>query len=269
MSNGKTKIYEVQAVSPPDSRSWFLGEEVVSDGKLLIVTPIDPAFLLLPILQAAQPIERSTGTFRQADDIFEEAAVKFQNLTRADHAPFLQKDIIKFGSLECTHNALRHICDVKEISPDIVVYRLSEAKVSDYLRTKVARLTAPDALEVSKSSIRTLAKDGLMEDGKEALLQVGRMRVACDLIGQYLSPEYRDLLTKSYDFKELDAFLQIALDNAAAAVSADTKGSKKAKKPSAAEEKKRKNTKGSQGVEKLKKANVNGMAKLSSFFKKA
>jgi len=35
------------------------------------------------------------------------------------------------------------------------------------------------------------------------------------------------------------------------------------------EDKKRKKTKGSQGVEKLKKVNVNGMAKLSSFFKKS
>lgn len=35
------------------------------------------------------------------------------------------------------------------------------------------------------------------------------------------------------------------------------------------EAKKRKGVRESQGVEKLKKANVNGMAKLSSFFKKS
>lgn len=47
-----------------------------------------------------------------------------------------------------------------------------------------------------------------------------------------------------------------------------TGGAKQAKGKGNGEEKKRKGAKESQGVEKLKKANVNGMAKLSSFFKK-
>ncbi|KAG6920293.1 hypothetical protein DXG01_005062 [Tephrocybe rancida] len=241
----KSKILEVQAVSPPDARSWFLGEEVVS----------------------GEQQNGSAGTYRQADDIFEEAATKLQE--RSNDAPLLEKDIIGLGSIQCAKDALRNVCDVKEISPEIVVYRLSQPKVLDYLRSKVTRLSAPDALEVSKSTIRALAKDGLMEDGKEALLQVGRVRAACDLLSQYLSPECRALLLQSYDFSELDAFLQAALDEAAAAVVVDTKGGKKVKiKPSTVDDKKRKNAKGSQGVEKLKKANVNGMAKLSSFFGK-
>lgn len=71
-------ILEVQSVSPPNQRSWFFMEgEVISgklceslcrevecglhrrrmtDGKLLVMTPIDPAFLLIPILQAIKPV---------------------------------------------------------------------------------------------------------------------------------------------------------------------------------------------------------------------
>ncbi|KAG6866716.1 hypothetical protein C0991_011375 [Blastosporella zonata] len=217
------------------------------DGKLLIVTPIDPTFLLLPILLAVQPVDGSAGTFRQADVIFEEAAGKLQTPGKTDDASLSEKDIIGLGSIQCAKDALRNVCDVKEISPEIVVYRLSEAKVLEYLRSKVTRLSSPNALEVSKSIIRTLAKDGLMEDGKEDLLQVGRVRAACDLLGQYISPEYRALLIKSYDFKELDAFLQIALDEAATATAVDSKGGKKGKaKPAVVEDKKRKNAKGSQ-----------------------
>ncbi|KAG6903090.1 hypothetical protein C0995_006277 [Termitomyces sp. Mi166 len=231
------------------------------------MTPIDPVFLLLPILQAVQPADGLTGTFRQADDIFEEAAAK---LRTPDDAPTLDKDILRFGSLQCTTDALKRVCDVKEITPEIVVYRMSQTKILSYLRAKATRLSALEVLEVSKTTTRDLAKDGLMEEGKDALLQAGRLRAACDLLSQYLSPELRDLLMKSYDFAALDAYLKMIIDEAAAAVAVNTKAGKKTKKsqPAAEEDKKRKPAKGSHGVEKLKKANINGMAKLSTFFKK-
>lgn len=67
------RVLEVQAVSPTNGRSWFLQEQVIegmfsfallldvfhirrSDGKLLLFTPIDPAFLLIPILQFGCPV---------------------------------------------------------------------------------------------------------------------------------------------------------------------------------------------------------------------
>lgn len=52
-----------------------------------------------------------------------------------------------------------------------MVYRLSIHKTVEYLRLKVDRLAVPEVLEVSRTSIRGLAKDGLMEDGKENLLK--------------------------------------------------------------------------------------------------
>jgi len=52
-----------------------------------------------------------------------------------------------------------------------VVYRLSLPKVKEYLCAKVARLAASEVLGVSRTVIRDLAKDGLMEDGKENLLK--------------------------------------------------------------------------------------------------
>ena len=50
--------------------------------------------------------------------------------------------------------------------------------------------------------------------------------------------------------------------------SAPMNGKAKNKVPQTTDSKKRKNTKASNGVEQLKKANTVGMAKLSSFFKK-
>jgi len=237
-------------VTPSDERSWFVGEKVISDGKLLMMTPIDPVFLLIPILQLTSAVN-----YRPADDIFEAAS------------PTCGKDIISFGSLECVQNALRLICDMKEIAPQTFVYRFSQNKVVPYLQAKVTQLLASDGLEASKTITRFLAKDGLMEDGKEELLKAGRTRAACDLISHYLSPENRTLLLASYDFGELDIYLQETVDVLPSLTTEIAK--KKSKEEKTKEEgKKRKNAKGSLGVEKLKKANIDGMTKLSSFFNK-
>jgi len=49
------------------------------------------------------------------------------------------------------------------------VYRFSPSKVNEYLRKKVAHLETCAAFE-SRTIVRELAKDGLMEDGREDLL---------------------------------------------------------------------------------------------------
>jgi ribonuclease H2 subunit B len=43
--------YELKAYTP-EYRSWFVDQQVVSDGKLYILLEIDPLFLLLPHLHA-------------------------------------------------------------------------------------------------------------------------------------------------------------------------------------------------------------------------
>ena len=105
-----------------------------------------------------------------------------------------------------------------EITSEIVVYRFSVPKLIEYLRTKVARIATPETFECCKTLIRGLAKQGLMEDGKEDLLQcencysslcsetpkdfmpVGRIRASCDLLSQYLPLEIRDALIASYEY---------------------------------------------------------------------
>jgi ribonuclease H2 subunit B len=57
-----------------------------------------------------------------------------------------------------------------EITSDIHVYRFSIQKLVEYLRVKVERIATPDVFECCKTLIRGLARQGLVEDGKEALL---------------------------------------------------------------------------------------------------
>jgi hypothetical protein len=68
----KSQLLEVQHIAPDANRSWFLEDHVVSgrlrilpicfhsstsilDGKMVLLTPIDPVFVLIPILRATLP----------------------------------------------------------------------------------------------------------------------------------------------------------------------------------------------------------------------
>ncbi|KAJ7091174.1 ribonuclease H2, subunit B [Mycena epipterygia] len=262
-------ILEVQAVAPTNARSWFIGQEVVADGKLLVMTPIDAAFLLIPILQSVYPENGEQGMFRPADEIFEDAAANLQQSSTStagkDTSLIVSKDdVLQFTSLECCKSALKRVCDVKEITEDITVYRFSPERVVEYLRVKIQRLSTPETVEVSRTLVRNLAKDGLMEDGKESLLEVGRIRAACDLVAQYTPPGIRSLLTASYDFTPLDLYFK-SIEDENAALSVEKPVKVKAA-PTTAEKKRKPGA--SQGVEKLKKAKTGGMAKLSTFFTK-
>ncbi|PBK74567.1 hypothetical protein ARMSODRAFT_1001380 [Armillaria solidipes] len=258
-----TQILEVQGVSPTNARSWTLSEEIISDGKLLILTPIDPAFLLIPILKSTIPSDGTSGNFRPADDIFEDAISK---LSRESTDLVSAVDITSFVEMDCTRRALRRVCEMKEVASDITVYRFSPTKVVDYVRKKVDHMSSFPVIEMSRSITRNLAKDGLLDDGKEKLLAAAKTKIACDLICQYLPPVESASLVASYDFTDLDAFMKRLEEENMATTAKSGKGTQTSKETNG--DKKRKSAKGSQGVEKLKKANVKGMAKLSTFFTK-
>jgi hypothetical protein len=64
-----------------------------------------------------------------------------------------------------------HMINCADITTELTVYRYSEDKVIGYLQAKVSRLSKDTAAEKSRTVIRNLAKDGLMDDGKEVLLE--------------------------------------------------------------------------------------------------
>ncbi|KAI0318395.1 ribonuclease H2, subunit B [Amylostereum chailletii] len=258
-SKYKWRVLEVQSISPPNPRSWFLNEgEVIADGKMLIMTPIDPTFLLLPLLLAAKPADGSAGLFQPLDDIFDGLEPKLNTKLPENGSPSVtQEDISILASLDCVAGAMRRICDVQDIAPEITVYRWSEDKAIEYLQSKVARLSTQAVCEISRTITRSLAKDGLMDDGKEQVLQ--RTFHSIDL--------HAALLAK-YDFAALDAHMQLLQDEFAAQVAANAPKERTKAETSMAEDGKKRKAKASQGVEKLKKVNVSGMAKISSFFQK-
>ncbi|KAH9978613.1 ribonuclease H2, subunit B [Lactifluus volemus] len=269
------QILEVQCVSPPNERSWFFTEgEVLSDGRLLVMTPIDPTFLLIPILQVLSPRNGSTGIFQPLDDIFDEAAQKIvkgvnEGVTN-NTSPILQEDILSLTRYDCIVGALRRICDFQIITPELTVYRYSEDRVIEYLQAKVSRLSRHTVAEKSRTIIRSLAKDGLMEDGKEDLLELGRIRSACNLVSQYVTHDLYIALVAKYDFTQLDAHVKALKDEEVALALASSRTAKSRVGVAEGDEGKKRKAKSkvSHGVGKLQKVDVSGMAKISSFFQK-
>ncbi|PCH43776.1 hypothetical protein WOLCODRAFT_132945 [Wolfiporia cocos MD-104 SS10] len=271
----KSSILEVQSVAPANERSWFMSDgHVLSDGQLFVMTPIDPAFLMIPILQRSIPTEERQGAFRPAEQLLEEAAARILPSTENGSADCYISDVLRLLEFSCVRDALRHICEVKEINPDLVVYRFSPTKVQEYLKRKVTRLAKQENCEISRTIIRHLARDGLMEDGKEHLLESARTRAACDLVSQYIPQDAYQTLLTGYDFAALNAYLRAVQEEVAATTPADeTQPKTKAKKGKpqdvdSNDNKRKAQSKASTGVERLKKVNVKGMAKISTFFQK-
>lgn len=295
-----SSILEVQVISPTNARTWFIGEEVVADGKLVVMTPMDPMFLLMYLLRVPQARDGSKGNFRPMQDIIEEVSATIADASEKDAQkdPSLNvsaDDIISFMSLDFIQSSMKRVCDVKVITDEITVYRYSHDVVLENLKGKVERLSHPRVAEMSRTLVRSLAKDGLMDDGKEELLESGRTKLACELLSQYLPRDILQDLITSYDFSKLDAHVKTVRDEELAllAVAPDTRKRAKPVKSVAAsdknqkrkkdvkatagadvdavgdgDKKKKKDAKSSHGVEKLKKANVAGMSKLSTFFTK-
>ncbi|KAG2148434.1 ribonuclease H2, subunit B [Suillus cothurnatus] len=292
-----SSILEMQAISPTNPRTWFIGEEVVADGKLMVMTPMDPIFLLIYLLRSPQARDGSKGNFRPMQDIIEEVAATIADASKKDAQkdPSLNisaNDIISFLSLDFVQASIKRVCDVKVITDEITVYRYSHDVVLENLKGKVGRLSDPRVAEMSRTLVRSLAKDGLMDDGKEELLELGRIKLACELLSQYLPRDVLQDLIASYDLSKLDAHVKMVRDEELAllAVAPDTRKRAKPTKSAAAGDKnqkrkkdteatanadvaasgdgdkKKKDAKSSHGVEKLKKANVAGMSKLSTFF---
>ncbi|KAJ7902042.1 Ydr279p protein family-domain-containing protein [Mycena olivaceomarginata] len=239
-------ILEVQAVAPANARSWFVGQEVVADGKLLVMTPIDPAFLLIPILQSVYPENGELGNFRPADEIFDDAAANLQESSTSaadkDVSLIISKDdVLQFTSMECCTSALRRVCDVKGARFVLTFYSGFLPKgLSNTSDPRSSGLSTAETVEVSRTMVRNLARDGLMDDGKEELLKLGRVRGACDLVAQYIPSGIRDSLIASYDFAPLDAhFKYLEDEKASLAVEKPTK-TKATKAAPAAADKKRK-----------------------------
>ncbi|KIJ49640.1 hypothetical protein M422DRAFT_777566 [Sphaerobolus stellatus SS14] len=251
-SQNEDALFEVQTVAPHSKRSWFLPSgDTIADGKLQLLTPIDPLFLLIPIFLALIPADGTIENFRPLDDIIEDAASRLH----VEHPSIKIENVTRLTNLSSVRKAATRLCESKDITDELTVYRFSRLKLVETLSKKALFLSQSKALEVSQSLQRKLAKDQLLDLGQEKLRQSGKIQMACEFVAQYTPPSLVKELFDSYDFGALDAHVQALNDQATSII--NSKKSDMIPKENINEKKRKGNSQPSRGVSKLMKVNTN------------
>ncbi|KAF2863788.1 hypothetical protein K470DRAFT_206527, partial [Piedraia hortae CBS 480.64] len=276
-------FYEFTQTSSPKNvpKSWLLVDDnqgyTLQSPSLVIATPIDPLFLLLPALWTGA----IDNTFAPLHDrlFFSDSDTRYAHL-RPLLGPELESQL---------ESRLSTICNSQAVG-DEVYYNLSLDKLASVLLFKTQNLNLPPSLHkklVDEPLEVPGIESAIVSEDIKALL---RTRAALgyilrNYITESLRPHLWTLFAKAIDFAPLDAHLQHVEKLRAEALARqsltdnlsrkrgglgdeeamDRAETKKRKKEE--EEKNKKNA--SLGVKRLMKADTTGMKKLSSFFKSA
>ncbi|XP_053564353.1 ribonuclease H2 subunit B [Bombina bombina] len=174
-SSGK-QLFEVKAFRE-EYRSWFIGQTVQQDGRLLFVTPMDPLFLILYYLIKA---DKEQGKFQPVEQVVIDQE-------------FPSCSIL----LECKQVAqtLQHVTEEKEIGSK-KFYKYNKEKTLAWLKKKVDQ-----TVKVLKSS--EVCVGGGVQSANfvrcKRELDVNEedyIRYAHGLISEYLPEELREDLSK-------------------------------------------------------------------------
>lgn len=113
-------LCELQSFRPSGSKfgSWFVEQRVVSDGLLYVASPMDPKFLLLPVLE-----KHGAARYSPLEQILAaEAEGAYMPLRK------------------CQRLELHRVCDVNDqLGDDMILYRLNPDKALAWLAGKVER----------------------------------------------------------------------------------------------------------------------------------
>lgn len=235
----------MQMVDSEGLRSWFVGDTIQSDGALYLITPYDPVFMLIPILDTMrQKTAEAEGKFLLLEGIFGTCSDQYPSLR---HLADL-KNIDKYLAL---------VCDVRVAA--MKTYRLDDEKVMGWLKKKVE-------VFVSKFESIPALVDSIAYT--ESLPEVCRTEAitqsALKIISVNLSDSWATKLSANYQFPELDK-LESRTQLPSMSDFGKRSGMDLDDEPKAKEVKK---PKMSVGQRKLAKASTAGMKPMTSFFSK-
>ncbi|KAF9139785.1 Ribonuclease H2 subunit B [Linnemannia schmuckeri] len=241
-------LYEMQMVDSEGLRSWFVGDTIQSDGALYLITPFDPVFMLIPILDTMrQKTADAEGRFLMLEGIFGSCSDQYPSLR---HLADL-KNIDKYLAL---------VCDVRDSkSASMRTFRLDDEKVMEWLKKKVDVFVSK--FETIPALVDSIA---YTESLPEACRSEAITQSALKLISANLSDSWATKLSANYQFPELDK-LESRTQLPNMSDYGKRSGMDLDDEPKAKEVKK---PKMSVGQRKLAKASTAGMKPMTSFFAK-
>ncbi|XP_041699791.2 ribonuclease H2 subunit B isoform X2 [Coregonus clupeaformis] len=184
LGSGDVQLYEVKAFNE-DFHSWFIGQTVQRDGRLLYVTPMDPLYLLLPYLIKAG----KEGKFQPMDQVVMDE--DFPACTRL---------------LSCTRSqaSLHHVAEEKEVG-SLKYHRYSQERTMEWLKKKAERtvktlrksnISVGEGVN-STTYVRVKQESGTQEEDY--------LRYAHGLISEYISEDLSKALLKHLQLPELSS----------------------------------------------------------------
>ncbi|KAM9850687.1 ribonuclease H2 subunit B isoform 2-T2 [Aulostomus maculatus] len=180
LGSGDVQLYEVKAFIE-DNRSWFIGQTVQRDGRLLFVTPMDPLFLILPYLIKSG----KEGKFQPVDQVVMD-----------EEFPECSKLLSCSRSLASLH----HIAEEKEVG-SLKFHRYSPEKTMDWLKKKAERTVA--ALKKRSISVGEGVKSTTYVRVKSEFQEEDYLRYAHGLISEYISGDLSKSLLRHLQLTEL------------------------------------------------------------------
>ncbi|XP_028249564.1 ribonuclease H2 subunit B isoform X2 [Parambassis ranga] len=179
---GDAQLYEVKAFEE-DFHSWFVGQTVQRDGRLVFVTPMDPLFLILPYFIKSG----KEAKFQPVDQVVTDE--EFPACSRL---------------LSCTRSlaSLQHIAEEKEAG-STKFHRYSEEKTMNWLKKKVERTVV--ALKRRNISVGEGVKSTTYVRVKSEpdSHEEDYLRYAHGLISEYISADLSRALLKHLELPEL------------------------------------------------------------------
>uniref|UniRef100_K3WRE3 Rnh202 triple barrel domain-containing protein n=1 Tax=Globisporangium ultimum (strain ATCC 200006 / CBS 805.95 / DAOM BR144) TaxID=431595 RepID=K3WRE3_GLOUD len=195
---GATKLLEMQRLqAPADARSWFIGNDVQQDGSLMVLTPLDPLFVLL------------MSTWRQKERFM----ALYELFSHGQNTWWLQL-------AACNQAKIETICEVQcagdDDTLDNLFVKANVVKILQWLRAKVTRVAttlAKQAAENAKQSNSgfdaNFVLPGVPAATAEPVVSEAPMidatkfhRDAIELIADYLPEDVTDLLYQQFNLKK-------------------------------------------------------------------
>ncbi|XP_014029763.1 ribonuclease H2 subunit B isoform X2 [Salmo salar] len=184
LGSGDVQLYEVKAFNE-DFHSWFIGQTVQRDGRLLYITPMDPLYLLLPYLIKAG----KEGKFQPVDQVMMDE--DFPACTRL---------------LSCIRSqaSLHHVAEEKEMG-SVKFQRYSQERTMEWLKKKAERTVK--ILRKSNISVGEGVKSTTYVRVKQEseTQEEDYLRYAHGLISEYISEDLSKALLKHLQLPELSS----------------------------------------------------------------
>ncbi|KNC52174.1 uncharacterized protein AMSG_01000 [Thecamonas trahens ATCC 50062] len=160
-----------------DKASWFVNDRVHTDGKMYAATPFDPLFLMLAVLERCPSIETS---FHRRDQILS-----------CESCPALGRTL---GALVADFSPLCERKGKEAVGDDSSLWRLDEARVVAWLKTKVEAVVAAMAL-VSAAAVSGFRSSSARNKKRKRSDELAGFAVA--LVSDYVSETWAAKLSEA------------------------------------------------------------------------